>query len=568
MRVLFHPANPGFSPNFSKILGKSSLPLQAANSLSGTRSQVNATSPNVGNIVHNEAVAKTFDIDLTYSCMASIERLFKFEARGNIKNFQNILRTNFDAVIFSFANMIAGPVQGKEAAQAAQMERLAEITDAINIPLYVFGMGMQNPLTSANDIKPELLNFLKKINEKAQIFGVRGSNTERFLKSIGCSEAIALGCPSLYVYPDNILNIKPLQQTLGLNISTAGYLDRKHLLGYQPERFEALQKIAHTYQASYVFQNDLYTLHELENVASLYNDADGSCDPKILHPYFGSFGYEVAINDFRFFRDPRAWRQFASSKDCFIGDRFHGGVTSLQSGRPALFLVHDLRVQELTDHFALPNITIEKLLDDDLYATVQNAFGTQKIQEMHEVYSERLNQYLSLTARCGLRPLNKPSCKQNPKTDLYKLEPDHKFSSKNVEHAIKLYQEQGASEELAEVVISAMIKSSEDESIVLSFVSSVLERCNAPSNLSEAYIFRIGRMLVRDHYFKSAVLLLDKWNPNLSGDWSERTITIKIQALAAVKKFKAANRALEIGIQSNVLSDSARKRLAKRLISN
>ena len=565
MRVLFHPANPGFPPNFSKLLGKSSLPLQATGSLSGARRQVNATSPNVGNIVHNEAVAKTFDIDLTYSCMASIERLFKFEARGNIKSFQNILRANFDAVVFSFANMIARPVQGKEAAQAAQMERLTEITDAINVPLYVFGMGMQDPLTHTEDIQPELLQFLKKINQKAQIFGVRGRNTETFLKSIGCNEAIALGCPSLYVYPDNIFSIKPLLKTLSLDIITAGYLDRKHLLGYQPERFEALQKIARTYQTSYVFQNDLYTLHELENLDGLYNDADGLCDPKILHPYFGSFGYEVAINDFRFFRDPRAWRQFASSKDCFIGDRFHGGVTSLQSGRPALFLMHDLRVQELTDHFALPNITIEKLLDDDLHAIVENAFGTQKTQEMHETYSDRLNQYLSLTARRGLSAINKPKCKRNLKTDLYKIESDQKFASKNVEQALKLYNEHGASEDLAEVVLSAMIKSSEDESVVLSFLSSVLEKCNAPSSLSESYIFRIGRMLVRDRYYKSAVLLLDNWNPNSSDVWSERTITIKIQALAAIKKFQAAERILEIGIESNLLSDSARKRLSKRL---
>ncbi|WP_392342680.1 polysaccharide pyruvyl transferase family protein (plasmid) [Phaeobacter sp. BS23] len=39
--------------------------------------------------------------------------------------------------------------------------------------------------------------------------------------------------------------------------------------------------------------------------------------------------------------------------DVYIGDRFHGGVAALQAGQPTIFLKHDNRVAELTEHFGL-----------------------------------------------------------------------------------------------------------------------------------------------------------------------------------------------------------------------
>lgn len=560
MRVLFHPGNPGFAINLSRIVGKASLPLQAANSIAGLRTQISATSVNVGNIIHNEAVAKTFQLDLQQSCMANIERLYRAEAKADKKTFQKILAKNYDAVVFSFANMIAPAIPGHEAQQAQHMAQLADITEAINVPLYVLGMGMQKPLQSADDIHPEQVRFLKAVNAKAEIFGVRGAHTETFLHKIGCTNAKALGCPSLYLYPDNIHAIEPLAYNSSLKTLTAGYLARRYLLGEDTHRLKALQKIGTSLDASYVFQNDLFTLQELEHVPHLYDDATGTCNGEILNLYFKTFGHDIPEFDFRLFRDPRAWRQFAATKDCFVGDRFHGGVVALQTGRPSLFLYDDLRVEELTNHFGIPSIPIDEFNAKSMPQVFETAFSKVRLDEMKETYEMRCQEYFSLAQECGLKPVRQVPRKTQMQPPARRgLLKDRKA----LLAARTLFENCDGGIELGEVVLTAMARGRATQKTVNEFVADWLAKNPAP--FSEAVALRCGNLLARHRYHDAVIALYTAWKSPQDEGWTERSIDQVVHSLYALKRSDEAMQFLAKVQENTPLKEAFRRKMATKL---
>lgn len=533
MRAFFHPANPGFAASNAAIVSKSGLPLQAARTLTECRTQIGATTANVGNLIHNEAVAKTFRIDLDRSCFGSIERLYRVECKGNSARFREKLKGNFDAVFFSFANMIAPPARGREESQAAHFALLTETLRAIDLPVYFMGMGMQAPLAGEESIPSAMLEFLREINMRAEIFGVRGAETQAFLKSISCNNAIALGCPSLYVYVDNLRGIRPLENLQSPSGVTAGYLDRRHLLGYQPERLHALGRIAQSLEVSYVFQNDLYTLNELSNVPEIYNDADGRISPEIVNSYLKAFGVDLAFSDYRFFRDPRGWRQFAASRDFFFGDRFHGGVASLQAGRPAFFVWHDLRVRELTSHFGIPSMSLDELNATDPKDLLLDAYRPSRLSEMLDVYNTRVDEFFKLCEERGLRPLGQVRISRRKRVQqklaalnyLEGLDFDIQLNA-----AIDLFKSGAPGLDLMELVCARLLEKGNGEE-VCNFVELVLEDLNSVKDVGEAQAFRLGRMLHRSGHDEAAIRILSFFLRRDPADWSARVLMVQVPAL-------------------------------------
>lgn len=405
-RILFHPGNFGVAPNSAGIPYKASLPLQAFTSIEQLHNDVKATTLNVGNIVHNEAVAKCFDVKRMKSCMTGIEHVFHKTCKGDAAQYQTLLRDNFDAVVFSFANMIAPPPPGRAEAQQQHMERLCEIVDKMPIPLYVFGMGMQEPIEDETTLVPAMVEFLKLLDKRARLVGVRGAETEAFLHRLGCENATALGCPSLYVYPGNILKIKPGNVGRDARVLTAGYMGLRHLFGFQDARVDFLRSLAARYRTSYVFQNDIYSYHELKDIEGLYDDATGQCDQMMLNDYVRAHGaMPPAFDGSWHFRDARAWRQFAAEHDFYFGDRFHGGVVALQASRPSLFVYNDLRVRELTEHYGIPACALDEIAGENIEELVHTRLSSARLEEFRDRYSARLKEYYDRCKEAGLKPI-------------------------------------------------------------------------------------------------------------------------------------------------------------------
>lgn len=502
--------------------------------------------------------------------MGGIERFFKSECKSNSAEFKRKLSENFEAVVFSFANMVAPPVKGKEESLKQHFGRLSEIVRQINVPLFVFGVGMQERLTAKEDILPELSEFLLELNQKAEIFGCRGAETEAYLRHIGCDRALALGCPSLYVYPSRVRSINALSEVKNKTGTTAGYLDRRHLIGYQPERILSLEKITNKLNLSYVFQNDLMTLSELENVHGIYSDADNSVDSEIINSYIESFGVQVSVKEYRFFRDPRAWRQYASHHDFFFGDRFHGGVVSLQTGRPALFIYNDLRVRELTEHFGIPSVSLKDVLDGDVEDIVVNAFSKTRTAQMRDIYDERVKEYFEIARKVGLLAIEGVSPKKAATLkgekelldSLSKLMPGPDLEGKlrgSIRLAVLGRWALASVERL--IIILSELQQSEKILEVIQFIVEMTDL--AP--LDEALIYRIGRLLVRSKADLSCELLLRGFLQQSKAPWTERNLLTLIDVQLRTGNALAARQFFVEAQDRNCLNPELVRRLNLRI---
>ena len=571
MRAFFHPANPGYPSSVAKISFKTGLPFQAIDTLRQLRSQISATSANVGNVIHNEAIPKAFKFDAAPSAMGGIEHFFRVECHSRNSEFQSKLSQNFDAVFFSFANLIAPPIgNGRENIQKQQFARLSEIVRNINVPLFVFGVGMQERLESKDQVLPELLEFMLEVDKKAEIFGCRGNETKVFLQSIGCKNVRALGCPSLYVYPSRIQSIRPLNNLSKRRGVSAGYLDRKHFLGFQPDRMLSLSRISSSLNLSYVFQNDLFTLSELEDTPSLYDDADNRCNPEIINSYIRSFGYHLPITDYRFFRDARSWRQYASERDYFFGDRFHGGVVSLQTGRPALFIYNDVRVRELTEHFSLPSVSLANVISSDVLEIVENAFSKESIDKMQEIYHERLMEFFDVSREAGLTPLNFSTRVSNQGRDPKKNVPDimasllnEVLAERQVSSAVELAIMSGWSIAGIERLLNVLAKICGEDVIHGLLKYSIAQ--DDSSTLSEEVLFRISRTLSNCGFDRSSDLLLRHFLSRGDLLWTERVLGNLIGALLRQGNNVDAKYYLSEAVQRNCLSPKFVHSLKKRV---
>lgn len=406
MRIFFHPSNFGVAANAAGIRMKASLPLLAFDTVANLRSEFSATTENVGNMVHNEAVAKSFEYNSLRSCCAPLYHFYVNESKSDRKLFQSNMKHNFDAVVLSLANLISPPAKGREEAMQKHMELLCEILDALPIPFYMFGLGLQNPVDDINKLVPGMIELLKLLNDKAAMFGVRGAQTEAFMHRNGFTNAKALGCPSLYIYPDNIMSIRAPDYGKNASVLTAGHLWLRNIFGSQPERIDFLRKLARTYKSSYVFQDDIYSFHELNFTRSFYDDANGLIDKEVMNNYLTAHGVEaLPFADYWHFRDVRSWRMLAEKTDFYFGDRFHGGVVALQVGKPALFAHTDLRVEELTTHMGAPNCSLNEVLDQPFEDIVANSFSREKLEQFKDTYHDRAIEYYDTCQQAGMKPL-------------------------------------------------------------------------------------------------------------------------------------------------------------------
>ncbi|MBM3603913.1 MAG: polysaccharide pyruvyl transferase family protein, partial [Alphaproteobacteria bacterium] len=175
---------------------------------------------------------------------------------------------------------------------------------------------------------------------------VRGLQTEAWLRKNGFTNARAIGCPSMYVYPKSIISIDPqaaIEAHDRANVLTAGYLTVEGGRNYA--RGQKLAKALQGTRSSYVFQDEFFAYGSMIEEHGSFDDATCMGDRDRLNALLTrSMKVPVNVSNYYYFSETAAWRQVAFMHDFYIGDRFHGGVAALQVGRPAIFLSHDNRV--------------------------------------------------------------------------------------------------------------------------------------------------------------------------------------------------------------------------------
>ena len=350
-------------------------------------------SGNKGNIIIGESVGRLFEIDRSRSCYLNILDLFK--AGWSAGQIASEFNEGFDYVVFAMANSIR-PHMG------AAHERIAAVIELLKTNLIVLGMGMQEPLTyNYQAVDAGTLRLLRKFNEKAKIFGVRGLDTEAWLHAMKIDRARALGCPSLYVYPKHTCRITaPDSFSAASSILTAGHL---HI---RSKRTQALLSLFQHSKVSYVMQDEVFQACLGKAFApdqEFYNDVTGEFDKAAVNKVFEKRQRaRLPFQGYWYFQSPDTWRAFCARHDLYIGDRFHGGVAAMQAGIPALIIWNDLRVRELTGFFGIPNIPIADLPGKSVDDLVAERLSKDNIETFQAVYRQRFEDFKQALEQAGL----------------------------------------------------------------------------------------------------------------------------------------------------------------------
>jgi len=388
-RVLFAGLSYGTCYPFAGMLPLTeSMPRSVATGISNFEDNF-ALTGNKGNMAIAEAVGRIFDVDRGLSCYLDLPRL---RALGwDVERVCAAIHQQFDMVVLVMTNALRPEFD---------LADWADIVAVLDTDLVVLGLGMQRPLPPRLDALPAgSQRFLETIKQKALLFGVRGHETANWLHSVGIDNAQVLGCPSLYLYPDNFLAIKPPTLSAAPRAITAGYLHSR------APRSRILCSLFRDQHSHYVMQGELLMLAQnYDGGEQLYDDATGKVNAVGCRKFFHGFlGVSPPFAGYWYFQDMGAWRVFCAQGDYYLGDRLHGGIVAMQAGIPAIILWDDLRVREIAELCAIPNrqitsITTERA--DDLIASLLTAAAAERFRE---TYRLRLAHFDEATKQCGLR---------------------------------------------------------------------------------------------------------------------------------------------------------------------
>lgn len=342
---------------------------------------------NKGNMLIGEGSCRIFDYDRNYSCMLSVHVLY--DAYKGSKEAMDMLNNNFDALVLPMANEIRPNLNHSS---------LVKVIEQLKIPLVVLGMGMQNELEDLSGLEPATVELLKLIDERALVFGVRGTYTEAWLRKMGFKNPTALGCPSMMLYPENILAIKaPTKKPEDYRFVTAGYLQKKSVRGRQLAKFFTGQK------CSYVFQDEIFQFKDELQGRHFFDDARNQMIQSVFEPLMSeAIGTPAPFDKYFYFDSVDAWRQCYGWHDVFIGDRFHGGVAALQVGLPTAILFKDLRVKELAEFFGVPHTSVDKACTMGIEAFMAEFMSEQRINAFLDTYRMRLKNFHRHLTEAGL----------------------------------------------------------------------------------------------------------------------------------------------------------------------
>ena len=354
---------------------------------------------NRGNTIHSEAPQKLFKYNSSNSTCGNIVHVYR-----QSNDFDSEFNNKFDCIIFSLANFIR---------KNQNHEELAYVIEKIKIPIFVFSAGLQSNLDSLESLTNSTVNLINVLSKKAHIFGVRGEKTKSFLDKNGITNINIVGCPSLYAYPENIQKIKPNINTNNLKVATAGHFSKENLTkdtskskrAMDLHRFLMQESHTNTFsEITYVFQDEVFSYDSLEN-EKIFDDSCQEFAPREIVSYLNnitkseSFSY---INKFVMFQDPQSWRAWMKNKDIYFGDRFHGGIASLQCAKPTIIIAGNTRVKEMTEFFNIPSTNFSELRNNTMKDIINEKHNTECIKRFIDTYNERYNSFQILCKTHGL----------------------------------------------------------------------------------------------------------------------------------------------------------------------
>jgi hypothetical protein len=267
------------------------------------------------------------------------------------------------------------------------IKRLTKFVEKLKIKVVVIGSGMKLPLGSTveeshyydNAVK----SFVKAVLKKSAVFGVRGHNTEKYLKYLGFSgeEVRAIGCPSLYFHGAKL----PLRD-IPSDFSTKSKLIVTNSMLTSTEIHEFMRKITDT------FENFVFVPQLRRELNELYY---GMPYRQKGLPYPINISDEIFTSGrARFFLNVPTWLEHNSKADLSVGPRLHGNIASMLGGTPALIVMKDGRMQELVEFHNLTHISMNDITPQTDLIDLVHKLDFHSIEKVHASNFENFVSFL------------------------------------------------------------------------------------------------------------------------------------------------------------------------------
>lgn len=353
---------------------------------------------NTGNMIHAAAARRM------------ISRYIEYERPGEWSD-EDIeqLRAEHSHLVFVTANLIRLGVSGDHPSikqLVAGLVPLAKNIERAGLPVVVFGLGTQAALNGPYEFTAasETVRLLKVISDHSRKIAVRGPFTAEACNKLGIKNVEVIGCQSMFWH-----RLPQFSWTLSQPVT-----DKSDNVAFNFTDAPSEAKLINQAMArGHDFigqQNDAE-----EDVRA---GAGKAAIPDPAQYNWGvAFAFEKCLLErtsyerwvqehFYQFRQPEPWLEHMRRYRFSYGTRLHGNIAAMLAGVRAMWIVHDMRLKEVCDHFRFPTIDFADVRDGvNLQALCERA----NFAECVRVYPERYRALFDYVDGAGL-----PHCLPNP----------------------------------------------------------------------------------------------------------------------------------------------------------
>lgn len=247
-------------------------------------------------------------------------------------------------------------------------------------PLIPISVGIHSRTESTKlALHPDTVKLLRTISERA-ILGVRGEYTASVLERLGVINLQIIGCPSLYYGMNDHFRIEkqPFREEMRTVCNFRTFYGKLN-----PPECEFL---------TYAANRKMPFVEQTQQELTLLNCQNNE-------PQFQYFSEWLKAQKKVFF-EIEPWVEWLRQFDFSFGSRFHGNVLAVMNGIPALTMVIDGRMQEMTKFFRLPTLDMK---DFSMDKPLSYYYDQADFSEFNRVYPQRLANFRDFLHRNGLQ---------------------------------------------------------------------------------------------------------------------------------------------------------------------
>lgn len=301
---------------------------------------------------------------------------------------------NFDAVVIPAANWIN---------DYANWDWLTDKLQELKVPTTIIGIGIQaNSLDLAEvKVNQSCMRLVDFFANKPIPISVRGEFTLSWLKSKGIKNAIATGCPSIYmnIFPQEGISsrIKPVFQSTRYALSDAFLRST----GVNRKLFDFSSK----FDCPLIYQSEPEEMQIITQGAG--TDVVSAESVELLLALYG-FSSIYELEQFlkrngKVFYDLQSWSQFLrNNAHSVIGTRLHGAILALNSGVPALLVPHDSRTAEVASFAGIQSINGQKINQHKDLDLLMSELSQDNLERYRDTRSRNAEIFRKFLADSGL----------------------------------------------------------------------------------------------------------------------------------------------------------------------